>query len=501
MAGLTPTGFQILRLADVIAALNASAVTNFQDLVQSGDTVNTDANSILGRLIGMVGSADADLWELAQLVYSSFNINAATGISLDNLVMLGGVTRKQQTATTVLCDFTGTLANSVSAGSYITSTATGQQYTVDNTVTFSPTASTGVNISVNTVANSTVYSFTFSQVGDVLGIGTIVVSITSASSGATSAAILSALESAINTSYSAYMTASIDGSGNLQVTTLPSFGQMNASVTSNLTVNACSNQTIATCTTLGAFQEPIGSLTVITTPNFGWTLVTNRYVGIVGQDVETDDQLRARYLQEKFSGGANTFESMYSAVLNIPDVTACVIYENDTDTTLTTPYPPVPPHAFNVIVEAGGLLINTAIAQAIWQNKPAGVGTYCNPSTGVSVGITDSQNVPHTIKFDYAGTTPIYIALDINITSAFPTDGVTQIQTALVNWAEANYSIGTPVWTSQLYSAINTVPGFYVNTFYIDTSPSPSSSPATLTISKTNIATIIAANISVTTHS
>src|SRR5574338_661055 len=55
--------------------------------------VDVSDNSALGRMIGVVSPAQADLWEAMQQVYNSFNPNVATGIALDNIVALSGITR------------------------------------------------------------------------------------------------------------------------------------------------------------------------------------------------------------------------------------------------------------------------------------------------------------------------------------------------------------------------------------------------------------------------
>lgn len=48
MAGLTPEGYTIKRLPEILADLRAKVVELFADLVPAGDVVNTSDNSTLG---------------------------------------------------------------------------------------------------------------------------------------------------------------------------------------------------------------------------------------------------------------------------------------------------------------------------------------------------------------------------------------------------------------------------------------------------------------------
>src|SRR5690606_30108468 len=104
-----------------------------------------------------------DVWEAIQQVYSAFDPNSATGVALDNLVALGGITRFANTYSTSQAIFTGNNGTLIPAGSVVSSDTTGESFNVVASVGLSPSLASGVTISVPTVADSTVYTVTYSR--------------------------------------------------------------------------------------------------------------------------------------------------------------------------------------------------------------------------------------------------------------------------------------------------------------------------------------------------
>ena len=94
MAGVTETGFVTKRLGEIITGLKENAKPIFQDLVPPGDEVDTGDTSTIGRFVGLVSPSLDDLWQAAHSIYLAFDINSATGVSLDNLVEIGGIVRQ-----------------------------------------------------------------------------------------------------------------------------------------------------------------------------------------------------------------------------------------------------------------------------------------------------------------------------------------------------------------------------------------------------------------------
>lgn len=96
MAGVVPTGFDRKTLQEI----KADAEERQRD--ELGQELNQRADSLLGQLNGVMFDALAQLWEVLEALYSSFNPDAATGQSLDNLSALTGTTRRDATFSEVL---------------------------------------------------------------------------------------------------------------------------------------------------------------------------------------------------------------------------------------------------------------------------------------------------------------------------------------------------------------------------------------------------------------
>lgn len=216
---------------------------------------------------------------------------------------------------------------------------------------------------------------------------------------------------------------------------------------------------------IGPVAAASGTLTVITSPLYGWLSVTNASAAVAGTSTETDEELRARRTQSTATPSQGIIDGIFGAILNVAGVTAAVLYENPSETTDSNG---LPPHSMNLVVSGGAA---SDIGNALWLRRSAG-------STQIgaqSVTITDSYGNPHVMKFDVPTQVEIYIIVNGTALPGYPTDGTTEIQNALVAWALANLGIGDDVIQSALYTPVNTVAGVSITSIYIGIAPSPSS--------------------------
>ena len=342
------------------------------------------------------------------------------------------------------------------------------------------TACSAIQVIPTTVADSTTYSFTY----QVLGVNNSPVSVTYNSGvGATQSSIINGLISVINTSHVGFITSLlVDNQLQIQVTDLNFDCTFNAS---QFTIIKAKKATNARCTETGVIQQDANTIQTIQSPLVGWDSVTNPFAAIVGADIETDAALRLRYLKAKFRDGMNTYEAIYAAILVLDGVQQIVIYENETDADFINP--PVPKKSFYPIVLGG---VDDEIAQAIWNNKPAGILSYGT----TSVTVNDSQGLPHNISFERPAAIPIYISMTLVKDNTFPSDGVQQIQDSLLTYI-STLRIGEDVLYSRLYTPINgATGGFYITSLTIGTSPAPSGT-SNIIVPFNNIANLSRSNV------
>lgn len=482
MAGLTPEGLEIKSLTDVIDDLKVQATSIFSDQTLPGDTVDVGPNSALGRIIGVVAPAISDVWQAIQLVADSFNPNAATGISLDNMVVLSGISRFPETPTRAQVVLQGDTNIAISSPlGKVYSSIQQRSYSIVNPVVMSPQAASGVGVAVITATAGATYTVSYT----IDGINYIDTSVT-ASGSPTAASILAQLKVAIDATLSATFNCYIEGARLFLVRNDP-FQTVTFTTSLNMRIEKVLKPGLVQDDEAGPFPANAFDIDTISVPIIGWDSVYNPIPAITGRLQETDEELRERFRNSKFIISANIIESLIDALRNVTGVTDVKVYENDTDFTDTIG---VTPHAFMPIVLGG---LPTDIAQAIWTNQPTGIASIGD----TTVQIADSQGNLHDIGFKRPTEVPVYITMDISNTGDMPGDAIAQIRQNIINYGSTTYLIGDEVIYSRFYTPINAVPGHEVNSFTMGTSPSPTGT-SNIAIAFDEVAKFDPANIIIT---
>jgi len=478
MAGISDQGFAIKRLTEVVSDLRAKAVELFQDLTVPGQQVDTSDSAVLGRLINTISPSLADLWEAAQQDYAAFDPNTSTGIALDNLVALGGITRQEQTFSTAQVLLTGdtdtVIANNLSIGSSVDRT----QWTLVAPVPLTPVDVSGASFTPLVVADSTLYTITYQSITT-----TNTVNYTSGT-GATAASIVAGLANVVTLSHPSF-TANINGS-TLTLTRVDPFSVATITTSANLGITKVQKLGEVVAEDAGPVASEVNTLTNILTPQLGWDSVTNPLPASEGRSIETDEELRIRFRNTKFERASSTVDAIYSALIDIAGIEQVVVYENDTDVTDSMG---IPSHSFLPIVLGG---LSSEIGQAIWENKPMGIRSFGD----TNVVIYHTQGFAHNIAFKRPDPVPIYITINVTKDSTFPGNGNDSIRSALIAYFANNLGIGDDVIYSRLYTPLNTVPGFFVNSMFIGKTPTPSGT-TNIAINFAEIATISSVNINI----
>lgn len=483
MAGLSRQGLEIKTLDDVLTSYKTNASSIFSDLVPAGDIVDTTDESALGRMIGVIAPSEASLWQALQQVFDSFNPTAATGIALDNIVALSGITRLSSQATRAQVILQGdfnTIISSPAGKAY--SSTTQRIFSILSPVTLNLKEASGVGIYPSTVANNTLYKFSYSTDG----VNFIDADYTSGASGTTAQTVLDGMQNKVNTLFGTTFTTYQSG-GRLYINRIDPFQIADFAVSANIQVQKVLKLGIVVDDVVGAFPQEALSIDTISVPILGWDSIVNPVAATEGRLAETDTELRTRFNNSKFYTSQNILESIIDALNNVAGVSDVAVYENDTDTIDSNG---VPGHSFLPIVLGG---LPSDVAKAIWENKPTGI-----PSVGTTtVQIPDSQGILHNISYKQPTEVPIYVVMTVSDQGTMPGDVVAKVTQNLSDYFESTMLIGTDVIYSRLYSPINSVTGFAVNSLTIGTAANPTGS-SNIVIAFDEVATISPENIKIT---
>lgn len=166
----------------------------------------------------------------------------------------------------------------------------------------------------------------------------------------------------------------------------------------------------------GAIDFGAGKLTEINTPVAGWYTINNNNPGVPGSEQESLEAFRLRRAAEIAALGSSTLDSIRADLLQLTLddflINSITMIENTTPFTIIGDGYELQANSFMPIIwdsNADNEEWDNAIAQTIWDNKPAGIRSVGN-SSGVA---RDSLNVAHIVSFERASSVPIYIKITI----------------------------------------------------------------------------------------
>ena len=425
---LDASGLSVKRLDTIVEDLGKDLKNNL------GHEVDLSSNSVIGSMNSVVGAEIATVWEYLEDVYNAFNIRTAEGFHLDNLVLLGGVTRKGDTYSTGFVQCYGKLNTAISANSFV-STLDKRVFKFDEPLTLTPSVCTELNIdapvqiTLDTNLAVTIQGalYTFPLLGDLQqdfedAVAGLILEIQTAGDLTYTAEALPVLTSLRIKRTDQY------------------FGSLNISYSSVFTVIDVESQVRVTAVDLGENDIPPEQITYINTPASGWDSVRNdeRFIG--GQPEETDEQLRFRYFSNLTKATTATYDAIYSELSKLQGVISVQISENDLQSwvqdgvIIPIPVDPeahisgrLPPHSFECIVYGGDM---NEIPQAIWEAKPLGIQTH-----GVTISdVVDINNTQHQVR--WTRPTNSYVWVEVIYTLAegglLTPEELTAIQNAIV---------------------------------------------------------------------
>jgi uncharacterized phage protein gp47/JayE len=193
---------------------------------------------------------------------------------------------------------------------------------------------------------------------------------------------------------------------------------------------------------IGLVETTIGTITTAVTIVLGVTAINNASAALeIGQDEETDAQLRVRRQQSVAIASTGYLNGLLGDVLALDGVTDAKLYENYTD---TIDADGIPAHGTWLIVEGGA---NADIGEIYYENKSYG----SNMKGAVSVNIITASGGLFTALFDRPTASDLYIRFDIQRTVPLFVFDTTEIKSHMVD--NLIYRIGDFAETSGVTAA------------------------------------------------
>ena len=218
----------------------------------------------------------------------------------------------------------------------------------------------------------------------------------------------------------------------------------------------------------------------IVTPVEGVDSVTNPYVFTGGRDKETDDEFRSRIKLTLRALMTATLPAIRDRVRAVPGVQDVIVEENVTMNDYRE-QGGLPPKSFRVIVLGGS---DIAIANAIYETKPAGIQSYGSKR----VTVFDAGK-SYDIYFDRPEVVDIYVKVLVD-----PLVNVDLIKEMIMNYVNS-LRIGEDVIYLKLAATISDLDFIRNIDIYVGTKENPSSKEnieiSTLQVARTDADKII----------
>lgn len=249
---------------------------------------------------------------------------------------------------------------------------------------------------------------------------------------------------------------------------------------------------------LGPVPCGADELTQIVDGIIGWETVNNSDAAIQGNNVQSDQSLRALRKVTLAGQGVSLPEAIISGLYKTVGVKSLAFRENVAATTQTISGISMVAHSIYVCVDGG---TDTDVATVLLAKKSGG----CNWNGSTTVNITEPfSGQIYPVKFDRPTAVPFKVRTTVSINSSL-IDPHTAVPAAILAYAngeiegEAGLIVGQDVSVFELAGAITTqYPGIYVSN--LETSVDGGSTWVTtpIAIAINQIATISATDITVT---
>ena len=166
--------------------------------------------------------------------------------------------------------------------------------------------------------------------------------------------------------------------------------------------------------------------------------------GLVRNAGETDASVRTRIRSSLAGRSTNSYDALLAGVLNARGIEDAKLYVNDTD---STDADGIPAHSIAVVTKYG---YTDAVAQAIFDHKPPGIGTY-GSTTGTA---RDAAGNTYPIHFTRYTDRLVYIYPFISVLPGGDRDAIEAAVVPAIQGFLEKLTIGEALNIPQLYGVI-----------------------------------------------
>jgi len=482
MAGLDDSGFTARRASDLRDTIQSELEA------QLGSALDFDRDTVLGQVVAVLATLLGDAEEAIQAVYDGRDLNNATGIQLDNLARINGLVREPATRTSSVVTFVGDVGVPVP----IQTVVAGPDDTRYETRRDARCGAIALFASAPNVGQT--YEIELQPSG-----GPNVQATVTAQSGETAADVMGRLEVEARANfpddYEIRRRQSLLG---IERDDRDSFG---------LAITQGSGQLLAQdrrvlvdveAVEVGRVVPSDPGINTIVTPVDGVTGVTeNTSTRALGQDLESDADLRARIIAAQQSRGSVATAAITANILD--DVTAvdsALTLENDQNTSQGVQGVTLAANSIRTYIYPNlSSEDEEAVLRTIYETRTAGIECDASDVTGT---VQDASQTD--VAFNYA--TEIEIEVEATVTLA---SGVTISQVddayedAIRDYIE-QLTIGEDISDLQVKARGAAIDGIVsISTVYKDSGGITLATDADVSITTDGIAVEAAAGITVTT--
>ena len=201
----------------------------------------------------------------------------------------------------------------------------------------------------------------------------------------------------------------------------------------------------------GAISCAANTLTTIVTTTSGWDTINNPSDGVIGDNVESDSELRARYKEFVNNNASGTINALISAVRGVSGVLDCAGAENPTGSSISVGGYTIAANTYTLSVLGGA---NSDIAQAMFEKHSMATQTgnttitYTDSDTGVNYNFSILR--PTELSYYFKVTLANQLSLPSNIADL--------VKEAIYNdFYDNRVRINSTTYASRFYNAVNSI--------------------------------------------